>query len=166
MMSKQYNINNIIVILIITHFAVVLFNWFSLTNLKEQIKQDAHVINMLGQIRGSIQMASKLVIANHPASESVSLIEKNFLKLPGMIKPLFSQKSIEAFNELYDGWSELKHSFSIYDHSKGSTQQLLEQSNHLWKVADSVVLQFESDARQKLDKIENIYIIFLLSLCW
>lgn len=150
----------VIVALVILHLIVVAINWTVLVQMRSDISDDTKIVNMIGQIRGSIQRASKLALANEPFKQSKQLIENNFRLLNSEYRSFFDQKSLEALSLLQNYWIELKIPLEQCAHSSSEHHNLIQLSEKLWTQADITAKTFERNAEAKLKRFRIVFIIF------
>jgi diguanylate cyclase (GGDEF)-like protein len=156
--------SNMLIYLLFTLILIIIFNAFSVTtSIQKYVSNDAFVINRLGQIRGSMQRMSKLMVAKKEHLKVQSFIEKAFLDIDkyylsqGLIQKYQTQIDFTTtYNALKKSWRELKQSYDK------DTQTIINISEECWDLADKMTTQAQKIAEAK--KNDLIYLVQITAL--
>jgi diguanylate cyclase (GGDEF)-like protein len=153
----KISISNMLIILLFSVIFIVFFGASStISSVKKYVGNDAFVINRLGQIRGSMQRISKLMIAKKDYSKVQKVIETAFNDID---TKYLSQKLIQKYErkvnfiknyiELKNYWIKLKNSKKI--------DNIIVISEKCWDLADKT-----TTAAQKIAEIKKNDLIYLV----
>jgi GGDEF domain-containing protein len=146
--------------LIILLFSVIFIVFFgassTISSVKKYVGNDAFVINRLGQIRGSMQRMSKLMIAKKDYSKVKKVIKNAFNDID---TKYLSQRLIQKYEHkinFIQNYTELKNYWLKLQNSK-ETDDIITISEKCWDLADKT-----TTAAQKIAEIKKNDLIFLI----
>jgi diguanylate cyclase (GGDEF)-like protein len=163
-MKFKMSTSNMLICLLCVLILVIIFNVLSVTNsIQKYVSNDAFIINRLGQIRGSMQRMSKLMVAKEEYKNVEGFIEKAFEDID---KYYLTQELIKSYQtkihfsdtykELKKSWIDLKHG---YDKDK---TYIITVSERCWALADKTTTQAQKISEAKKDDL--IYMIEFISM--
>jgi signal transduction histidine kinase len=135
-----------------------------LNHINEGIRSDAKVINMVGQIRGSIQKATKEALVGISWEGSRQVIDSNFAYLKAQEIRNFSEDAIKQFDQLQREWESLKSLFGEHGGQPERIRSIVKMSDTVWETADRTVKLIELYSDEKHAELEYIYLIFMLEI--
>jgi diguanylate cyclase (GGDEF)-like protein len=149
MTRKKISISNILITLLFSIILIVLFGVISSINsIKKYVGNDALVINRLGQIRGSMQRMSKLMIAKRDYSKVQKVIENAFNDIDTKYLSNKLTKKYQhrvgfdkKYNELKNYWIKLKNSKGV--------NNIISISEKCWNLADKTTTSAQKIAEIK-----------------
>lgn len=154
--------------LVVIHLCILMTNWTILNNAQSKMTDDAKTVNLLGQMRGGIQRASKFFLYDLSAEKSSRMIEE-FEKHLEVTRTLMYQD----FNEHYAFSEKLIHDWNTFKEmeaqcrkirTKECLEELLITSEILWHDADKLVGMVQNSSEQKLKELNRIYIIIVFEV--
>jgi len=132
------------------------------------ISSDAMIINKLGVIRGSMQRAVKLGLANMNCDESIKKVDETIAEFQLEKIKLFEpgNEVVDAINSVEDSWSILKGALYKYrqEPSEENRLQLMKDSEEAWYKANSMVFASQISSEHKLGKYKLSFIAFFFNI--
>ncbi|MBP7653851.1 GGDEF domain-containing protein [Candidatus Dependentiae bacterium] len=133
-----------------------------------EFKNEAHIVNSAGIIRGNIQRAVKLELQNISENDSIDLVNQffeNFTKKKDNFKVIDKNNIFYQQLRLFNmQWDKLKKNIQKYrdDKTENSKNELIKQSEICWKLSNDLVLTTQLSYEAKLIFFKNLIIIALL----
>ncbi|MCK5334523.1 MAG: GGDEF domain-containing protein [Gammaproteobacteria bacterium] len=158
----------IIILLLLLFLAVISGSFLAINQLKV-LSHDAFDINNMGSIRGSIQRISNRELSNQPSDDLVKVVDDTFKSVHTryfLSKNNLSHLDWEDIHEKFDlleaNWATLKKLFLAFRVNDVSHDQVLEQSELCWQIADEVVFGVQKISERKLKNYKELIVLILL----
>lgn len=160
-MKTKFPISLSITIMITFHLVIILANWFVLKQYNDSIKNDAKVINTIGQIRGGSQKYFKEYFYDGTI-ENKNYIEEKFTQLKKLCEDKF-QNSHEEIEDLYTLWKDINQKIKNCKTDKCKNDIFL-YSDNFWHKSDKTVKLLEIESENKNNLIKIVFVILFLEI--
>lgn len=166
--KKQTNMKSkkilfIIIIIIIDISANLILLNIQLNNMEGS----SELINDIGRIRGGIQRAVKLEIAFEENENAISYVDDiiNKIETEESSETVVSDKLMTEINRISCEWESLKKDFITYQPGQtGSLEDIIEESECLWTLADEAVTTAQNDQEENINSGEYMMYFLLFNL--
>jgi methyl-accepting chemotaxis protein len=149
---------------------LALFGAFAVQSGINSLKDDTKIVNAAGVVRGGSQRVTKLALAGTLDNEGIQKIDNT---LTGLIKgdsamgigAAQNKEFLASLQALQTGWGELKTTLAAYNSNPKLANKLLEESNDVYKLANTAVAAAEKAGLSNVDTAKNIeYFVFFSNL--
>ncbi len=169
MLNFQKPSNYLIILSVIIILLGIFMSYLVRINVTH-LQYNAQLINETGIIRGSIQRATKLVLADSP-DKAKSVINEVDIKIATILKEAKCRGELKSFilknfNTLNNRWKRLKILLSEYNKEKSekNLREIINLSEVCWSNADDVVLNIQVMTQVRIGGIRIFYIILGMNI--
>ncbi|MGB0696091.1 MAG: diguanylate cyclase [Rhodospirillaceae bacterium] len=161
-MSKY---SKLIIILLVFHvlliFAMAMLVYF----INKDIRFDAKIINIAGQIRGGTQVAIQQYFASTDNSEVVEAVQKNINILKQSEYITEDNTSGELFSIYEIEWNEIKNTMQSCVHGDAICEKdLLTRATQSWRQSNAMINLIQKDAELKLSRTNYLYYFLFVEI--
>lgn len=163
-------ISTSLILLTMFMLAIGILMAFLVYKANSDLKNDAHIINASGIVRGSIQRACKLALSHD--TKSLSFVIKDIDKTINMFitkEDRFKQTHKKSnfhskVMHVKDEWKAIKNMIIKYEKSKDDDlkQKLINMSEECWSDADAAVRSAQDATESKIGGIKLFYVVLVL----
>lgn len=175
MLELNYKLNKItrklgpgarLILIVSLHIFIIALNGYIAYYGTNSLKMDAKIINYGGMVRGGIQKVSKLESNDINAQKDINEIDAIFNEFLETSRKTIADGNMGAFldqlQRLRGEWAILKQDIDNYRASKSAKdkQQIVEQSEKCWEMANQTVTLAQALSEDKLSMFHIMFIVF------
>lgn len=157
---------NKIFLIIVIHIFLIIVNWIVALYTYNILKDDAHQINEMGQIRGGIQLISKEYLIDDISLKNLKQVDDLLNRLLTDENTIFTNKKTDKahvyLKDLQTDWNLFK---SLLDcKTDNCHNSIINESNQLWEKANNLTLYLQKRSEEKLNSFNYIFLLLILDV--